>query len=790
MISFSEESKLPIHPQSEGQYRKVNLQTNQYRVFIPEATKVYVYTLSFSPAIPSDNSKLKKTIVRLLRPEINKYLERFVHCGENLFSLKDLIHEIQTSSGDDDISNPDTPLSVDMEDTPSVSIECRHLDSVYTVKIINSGELDISNISSCKHSFLQFYNILLRDKLKSMKLVQLGSNRDHFDPSNAKKINGFPASIWPGYFTSINLLRGGLMMNIDCSFRLVRNDSVLDIIQEVFRKYGNNCRDHIKTLLIDRIVMTFYGSQLMYRIDDVLFDETPQDIFSHGSVDVSYLSYFRDKYQAQIHVRNQPLLLVKRSVKASPIKLVPELCRMTGSDSLNNDNKLKKEISVHTRLKPEKRQQDIQELADRLHYINNDYWNMETSVQPQNVEGLQLPHPLIITGNKRIPINDKASFKLIDTKLLKTVPLERWQIFFTERDQHLCQDLVKSLQNMGRTYEILIKNPLTVCVPIIKNMETAFSTALRDKVHAQAQLILILMPKNLTHLYKTIKQILITEKPVPSQIILTSSAEKRDLSVYSKITMQIACKIGGGLWGVSLPSTSENTMLVGIDVCHNTFQARQSVLGFCASLDSSFTKYFTKVAFHDPNQEISSVLTPVFLESLKQYYLNNSKKKPECIIMYRDGVGTSQYSQVVNHEIPQLVAAIKEFDKTWKPEIIAVVVNKRVNQRFFLKSGNPHAGIVVDKDVVWGHYNFYLMSHNVNCGSMTPTHYNVVVNESKMSSRALYELTYNLCFMYYNWQGGIRVPAPCMYAHKIAYLIGKHTGVNFNPKLAPTYFYL
>ena len=416
---------------------------------------------------------------------------------------------------------------------------------------------------------------------------------------------------------------------------------------------------------------------------------------------------------------------------------------------------------------------------------------MHISNNSINVQAKLLPHPSIITGGRRIPINEKASFKLIDTPLLESVALDRWQLFCPERDLYLSKDFTNSFQHMGNSFGISIKNPIVIGIPNIRNMEASFVTSLKEKVNNQAQLVIVILPRNLQHLYRAIKQILTTEKPIPSQVVLTSSVEKNDLSVYSKITLQVACKIGGRCWGVTVPnSLPHETMLVGIDVCHNNFHAKQSVLGFCASLDPKFTKYYSKIAFHDPGQEISSVLTPIFFESLKQYYHNNNKKKPDCIILYRDGVGNSQYSDVVNHEIPQMIAAIREFDRTWKPEIIVVVVNKRVNQRFYMGSANPHAGIIVDSDVVWNHYNFYLMSHNVNSGSMTPTHYNVVVNDSNVSPQCLYELTYNLCFMYYNWQGGIRVPSPCMYAHKIAYLVGKQTGLNFHPKLAHTYFYL
>ena len=30
-----------------------------------------------------------------------------------------------------------------------------------------------------------------------------------------------------------------------------------------------------------------------------------------------------------------------------------------------------------------------------------------------------------------------------------------------------------------------------------------------------------------------------------------------------------------------------------------------------------------------------------------------------------------------------------------------------------------------------------------------------------------------MCHLYQNWPGTVRVPAPCQYAHKLAYLVGE-----------------
>ena len=37
----------------------------------------------------------------------------------------------------------------------------------------------------------------------------------------------------------------------------------------------------------------------------------------------------------------------------------------------------------------------------------------------------------------------------------------------------------------------------------------------------------------------------------------------------------------------------------------------------------------------------------------------------------------------------------------------------------------------------------------------------------------LQKLTYKLTHLYYNWPGTVRVPAPCQYAHKLAFLVGE-----------------
>lgn len=67
-------------------------------------------------------------------------------------------------------------------------------------------------------------------------------------------------------------------------------------------------------------------------------------------------------------------------------------------------------------------------------------------------------------------------------------------------------------------------------------------------------------------------------------------------------------------------------------------------------------------------------------------------------------------------------------------------------------------------------YDFFLIPQFATQGCVLPTHFYVAFNDSKLKKDAVEKLTFALCHYYYNWAGPIKVPAPCMYAHKIAEL--------------------
>jgi aubergine-like protein len=124
-----------------------------------------------------------------------------------------------------------------------------------------------------------------------------------------------------------------------------------------------------------------------------------------------------------------------------------------------------------------------------------------------------------------------------------------------------------------------------------------------------------------------------------------------------------------------------------------------------------------------------------------------------------------------------------------------VVVKKRINNRFFRLKGNqlqnPSPGTIIDTVVTKPTlYDFFLVSQSVRQGTVTPTSYNVIFDESGLVPDSMQSLTYKLTHLYFNWPGTIRVPAPCLYAHKLSFLVGQSLHKEPRIELADRLFFL
>lgn len=784
---------LPAHPTRlmlPGE-RKIDLISNNFRFTITPESTVFIYSLSIKPRVEELDRTIIRGLISTLRPSLLRSIGEFINCGTIVFAQKDfeLLPECRY------VPSHDETAQSRKRKGPRMKLSCSYQSTEYKTVIKKVGVLCPDQPESgLGNQSMQFLNVLVRSMLKELGLIQLGSFRNHYNESLQKSMDRQRLLILPGYFTSVNCYRDGLQLRVDLVHKVIRQDTVLEYIEELLKQQDG--RSRVEAELKDCVVMTIYGNRNLNRIKSILFDESPLSTFERGTKTMTYCDYFQERYHIAIADKRQPLLEVGRNNKES-IRLIPELCRMTGlSDNMTANRELMTSLSGITKKTPDERYREIVQLAQQLNALNtNESWKIAINPNPINIQGVQLQAASIQVRGGTIPVSPNAKFVMQNQDILSSIRIDSWMVFYSQRDADVAELFVGKVQQCGNSFSIVISTPRMICVDSYgTKMEDMFVGAIMRETNPQLQIVVTILPQQYKLVYNVIKAKLTKDRPLPSQNVLSSTIRKNNLSVFSKIALQMAAKVGSELWHSVVPrSVPPNTMIIGIDICKSQCKGDENVVGLCATLNNTFTKYWSQVTFQRNNQEMSTLLTPVLLNILRQYYKQNNKAKPTYIVLYRDGVKPSQYHNVIQVEIAKVINTLKTFDSNWNPKVTIVVVNKRVKARFFTKQQgvvhNLPPGVVVETAVVASHFNFYLTSHHGD-GTLTPTHYNVVFDDSGWTSDILENLTNCLCFDYYNWTGAIRVPAPCMYARRMSTLVAKHSKTDFHPNLSTHYFYL
>lgn len=162
--------------------------------------------------------------------------------------------------------------------------------------------------------------------------------------------------------------------------------------------------------------------------------------------------------------------------------------------------------------------------------------------------------------------------------------------------------------------------------------------------------------------------------------------------------------------------------------------------------------------------------------------MNNSKKLPEVLVIYREGLNEVQAKFQMEFEVNGLKETIEKVriktkQPNYDPTILYILVNKKPKSRIFEGTGrgkninysNPEPGSIIFEDLSQGYKEFHLASAVVREGTCTPVSFKVAYeNRPEFPLEAISELTYNQTYGYFNWTGSVRVPAPLQYANKLA----------------------
>ena len=305
-------------------------------------------------------------------------------------------------------------------------------------------------------------------------------------------------------------------------------------------------------------------------------------------------------------------------------------------------------------------------------------------------------------------------------------------------------------------------------------------------------LLMIVFPFKAGFLYGKIKQLCDMKYAIVTQCFLKDNVFKPPAKELNKQTIGNIClKINAKLGGINHVLSAKSkpallkrpVMVMGADVSHPAPESRgmkPSIAAIVASVEPKAAGYQVEVRVQDgaQNEEVINDMKNVTKNLLLKFHEANKGRKPEKIIMYRDGVSEGQFLTVLASELVAMREACRELEDGYKPEITYIIVQKRHNTRFFpsdnnkYKNGNALAGTVVDQGI--NHPtegDFYLLryrpwisdvslsylsacltcfspSHEGIQGTSRPCHYHVLWDDSDFSADELEVLSYYLCHLY------------------------------------------
>ncbi|XP_052862181.1 protein aubergine-like [Anopheles cruzii] len=757
---------------SSGQ--PIKLQANYFRLVRKEKSVIFKYRIDFEP--PVEDTGLMHALLRSQAPVFGPY----IYEGTMLFLYNCL-------------KNEETEIQVRDERT----------SNLYQLKIRHVGTVDMTTEAA-----MMVLNLLHRQALASLKLLEL--NRHYFDPEAKIAVPEFNLELYPGYITSIRQHEKDILMCVDVTHRVVRTDTVYARMAAI----GN--KEQFAREVIGSVVMCVYN-QKTYKISDVDWNTTPSSSFTKkDGTTITFLQYFKDAYNRQIRDPKQPLLVstptmrMQRSGITTPIYLVPELCQTTGiTDDMRNNMRLMRAIADHTRIGADKRIERLEKFNQRLNTSPASrevftYWKTELDRRLVELPARVLaPETIYFGGDRTAPSGPEADWTnaFRGNRMFKVVPLQRWFVVVERRSEGTINDFIRTLTKVSEGLGMQIAPPQFTVIQT--DQMNNYVQALNQIVNQDPQLIMCVVSNDRADRYGAIKKKCCVDRAIPTQVIKSRTITPKNgnpnslMSVGTKVAIQLTCKLGGIPWMVKNPLTS--VMIVGFDVCNDTHDKSKSYGALVATMyapNQREPRYFSSVEHHSRGEELSNFISTNITKALRSYQSQfGTQALPRRVIIYRDGVGDGQLNHVVEHEVQTIKKRLTEAyagnKEEIKPQMAVLVVSKRINTRLFLGKSNPRPGTVVD-DVITlpERSDFFLVSQSVRQGTVSPTSYNIIFNESGLTSDQLQVYSSKQTLLYYNWSGAVRVPAVCQYAHKLAFLVSQFIKQQPHEALEQRLYYL
>ncbi|KAK9912338.1 hypothetical protein M0R45_036206 [Rubus argutus] len=651
-------------------------------------------------------------------------------------------------------------------------------------------------------------DIILRQNAAKQGCLLVRQSFFHNNPRNFIEL-GAGVLGCRGFHSSFRATQGGLSLNMDVSTTMiVKPGSVLNFLMENQNVKTPYQIDWIKAKrMLKNLKIVTYASKMEYKITGLSEKPCKQQTFFLKSKkgqdgdgeEITVYEYFaQHKHMPLRDSADFPCINVGKPKKSSYFPL--ELCSLVSLQRYTKalSNLQRASLVEKSRQKPQERMSTLRDALKSSKYEADMMLHssgISIGTEFMQVEGRVLSTPRLKVGNGEdfFPRNGRWNFN--NKKLVQPIKLERWAVVnFSARCD--VRYLVNTMIKCGDMKGISINSPFDVFEESHQNrresapirVEKMFEY-IKSKLPGPPQLLLcILSERKNSDIYGPWKRKNLSEEGIVTQCIAPTKVNDQYIT---NVLLKINAKLGGmnSLLTVehspSIPLVSKSpTLILGMDVSHGS-PGRSDVPSIAAVVSSRhwplISRYRAAVRTQSPKVEmIASLFKPVsdkedqgiIKELLLDFYNTSGNRKPDQIIIFRDGVSESQFNQVLNMELDQIIEACKFLDESWCPKFMVVVAQKNHHTKFFQAGGSPDnvpPGTIIDNKVCHPKNNdFYLCSHAGMIGTTRPTHYHVLYDELGFSADDLQELVHSLSYVYQRSTTAISVVAPICYAHLAA----------------------
>ena len=422
-----------------------------------------------------------------------------------------------------------------------------------------------------------------------------------------------------------------------------------------------------------------------------------------------------------------------------------------------------------------------------------EYYGIEIKPVSNLFDAYYMEETKLLGGkNKTVKTTDRT-FPVLDK-----VPMTNWVCFYDERNYNDADKLSKTLIKASEAYGLKISLPNWQEMPKNSKLKDWISSAEQyfpQDQESEYDFAVFLMGKNDDELYRRLKIHSLCKNGYVSQVIKVRSINnpKRAMSVCSKILLQINAKLGGTSYKINLNKEIKDRrlMVIGVDSSH--IKGMRTGVAMVASVNENFTDFYNKeeIIKEENKAQLKFCVSSFIEEAIEQFKKEKGNKgeKPKGIVIYRQGVSLQQKEYLKNE-----IAQIDEVCKTKGILYYYILVNTKTTFKFFEKTKNgyinPKSGLLIMDGITNKNYfEFYLQPQSVTQGSATPSCFHVAYGNLDFPEM-IPKFTFDLCHLYSNWQGTVRIPNVIKAAEKLAKLTAKYTLKEMNEYLQHGQAYL